>query len=59
MEVQAGSEDRATACNILAAGRISRSSGSHRWRLQSAVEGEGEGEGGGGGGGGGGGLICN
>ena len=30
MEVQAGSEDRATACNNLAAGRMSRSSGSHR-----------------------------
>jgi len=35
MEVQAGSEDRAAACNNLAAGRMSRSSGSHRWRWQS------------------------
>ena len=35
MEVHAGSEARATACSILAAGRISRNSGSQRWRRQS------------------------
>ena len=35
MEAQAGSEARATACSILAAGRISRNSGSQRWRRQS------------------------